>query len=280
MITKRELRELSIDFRRVSSNLLRSTNENASANIQRFKSFIDSRPFISTIVSKKISDIDFEYTSCFVNENGGWNQIVVPVDEGCHIKAMYDYMSAIIDNGSNVLGAAMSYYHSANKFDDIIQDFIDEAFKALVDFINDSISKEMMLLEEEKVPMQNITQNFNGTNYGTTNVGDVITSTNNVTIGDNEKLYELLSQAMSVMKSIDIDDDIREEVQDDLEVLSEQIQSDTPKKSRVKKAPAGVKDFVEKLATKAVVSASAQAVDNFNWDELVNSAEMFFNSIS
>lgn len=193
---------------------------------------------------------------------------------------MIDYMSAIIDNGSNVLGAAMSYYHSANKFDDIIQDFIDEAFKALVDFINDSISKEMMLLEEEKVPMQNITQNFNGTNYGTTNVGDVITSTNNVTIGDNEKLYELLSQAMSVMKSIDIDDDIREEVQDDLEVLSEQIQSDTPKKSRVKKALAGVKDFVEKLATKAVVSASAQAVDNFNWDELVNSAEMFFNSIS
>ncbi|NCC15936.1 MAG: hypothetical protein EOM28_06245 [Clostridia bacterium] len=279
MITKRELRELSLDFRRISSNLLRSTNETASANIQRFKNFIDSNPFISNIVQKKISNIDYEYTSCFINENGGWNQIVVPVDEACHIKAMYDYMSTIVGNGSNVLGAALSYFHSAKKYDDIIQNFVDDAFKALIDFINDSITKEMMLLEEEKVTIPSITQNFNGTNYGTTNVGSVITSINNVTIGDNEKLFELLSKAISVVKSIDIDDDLREEVQDDLEVLSEQIQSDVPKKSRFKKALIGVKTFVEQLATKAIVSASVQAVDSFDWNELVNAVEVFFNNI-
>ena len=82
------------------------------------------------------------------------------------VKAMYDYLDYIISNGSNILGIAMHYPHSQKKFNEIIQHFLDIAFKPLIDFINDAISKEMILMEEQK-PL-GVTQNI-GTVYGTVN---------------------------------------------------------------------------------------------------------------
>ena len=43
MITYSELRRISLDFRRLSSNFLNSTDDNAATMIQRFKKYIDDQ---------------------------------------------------------------------------------------------------------------------------------------------------------------------------------------------------------------------------------------------
>ena len=167
MITYTELRRLSLDFRRLSSNFLNSTDDTAATMIQRFKKYIDDTPFISGIISDAIGEVDYDWQNCFrQSKHSGWHEIEVPVDEACHVKAMYDYLDYIISNGSNILGIAMHYPHSQKKFNEIIQHFLDIAFKPLIDFINDAISKEMILMEEQK-PL-GVTQNI-GTVYGTVN---------------------------------------------------------------------------------------------------------------
>lgn len=130
MITYTELRRLSLDFRRLSSNFLNSTDDTAATMIQRFKKYIDDTPFISGIISDAIGEVDYDWQNCFrQSEHSGWHEIEVPVDEACHVKAMYDYLDYIISNGSNILGIAMHYPHSQKKFNEIIQHFLDIAFK-------------------------------------------------------------------------------------------------------------------------------------------------------
>ena len=46
MISYRELREISLDFRRLSSNLLNATHETADVQLERFKQYIDTTPFV------------------------------------------------------------------------------------------------------------------------------------------------------------------------------------------------------------------------------------------
>lgn len=99
MITYTELRRLSLDFRRLSSNFLNSTDDTAATMIQRFKKYIDDTPFISGIISDAIGEVDYDWQNCFrQSKHSGWHEIEVPVDEACHVKAMYDYLDYIISN--------------------------------------------------------------------------------------------------------------------------------------------------------------------------------------
>ncbi len=279
MIEKIELRKTSLEFRRVSSNLLKSTTETADVNLERFKKFIDKNEIINVIINEKVANTDFDYQSCFVFESGYERQIIVPVDESDHIKAMYDYLNFIIESKSSVLSISLGYYNSSRKYDDYIQSFLDKAFKSLIDFVNDSITNEMIMLDDGGAPMQNITQNFNGTNYGTTNVGNNISSVNNVSVGESDKLIELLQQAINLVKSVEVNDEEFVEFADDLDVLHEQIQSDAPKKSRVKKALANIQVFAGKLTSQLYDEASNKVLESFNWDTLIETVRSFIEKI-
>ena len=49
-----ELRKLSLEFRRLSSNLLNSTDDTADINLSRFLKFINGNELISGIIQDKI----------------------------------------------------------------------------------------------------------------------------------------------------------------------------------------------------------------------------------
>lgn len=65
MNTYKELREISLNFRRLSSNFLNSRDGDANILIQRFKNYIDETPFISDLITRTISGIDYDYHECF-----------------------------------------------------------------------------------------------------------------------------------------------------------------------------------------------------------------------
>ena len=149
-----ELRKLSLEFRRLSSNLLNSTDDTADINLSRFLKFIDGNELILGFIKDKISDVDYDFKKCYAIGCSGWADFNPPEDEACHIKAQYDYLLFINNEDKvNVRGQAMRYCWSSRKINDNIQSFLDMAFKPLIDFINDYLSMEMIIFDEEEKTM-------------------------------------------------------------------------------------------------------------------------------
>ena len=97
------LRKLSLEFRRLSSNLLNSTDDTADINLSRFLKFIDGNELIFGIIQDKISGVDYDFKECYDIGSDDWADYTPPVDEACHIKAQYDYLNFINNENNMVL---------------------------------------------------------------------------------------------------------------------------------------------------------------------------------
>lgn len=280
MITYTELRKISLEFRRLSSNLLRSSRDDSDVSLARFMKYIEATPFIYDAIHNTIDNVDFDFKQCFLIEGTGWHGINIPEDEACHLKAQYDYMIFILNEDKrSVSNEAFKYPHSSNHWSDIIQEFLDDAVKPMIDYINDVISTEMIVIEEEeKKAAPSIVQNI-GNNYGTLNAQGTgsIVSTNNTSIVIND-INELLSKIILSIDGItDVSNKDRESVKDDLESIQEQINSPEPKKSRMQKALAGIKKFAGDFSMKLAVTLAAGAVTGADWNLLIQKLEQFIS---
>lgn len=60
-----ELRKLSLEFRRISSNFLNSTDDTADVNLSRFVNFITENEILKNYISDKIKDSELLLTISF-----------------------------------------------------------------------------------------------------------------------------------------------------------------------------------------------------------------------
>lgn len=273
-----ELRKLSLEFRRLSSNLLNSTNDTADINISRFLKFIDGNELISEIIQDKISGVDYDFKECYDIGSADWADYTPPVDEACHIKAQYDYLNFINnENTVNVRSQAMNYCWSDNNINTVIQNFLEIAFKLLIDFINDQLSIEMIVLDEEAKTMGGNTyiQNIKTVNGSASQQNSGVITTYNTT-NDTSSMLELIDKLLASLPEIQgVNTEEIENVKDDLEMVQEQLKTDNPKKSRIGKALAGIKKFVSDFSMKLAVTLAAEAVTGADWGVLLRKLENF-----
>lgn len=273
-----ELRKLSLEFRRLSSNLLNSTNDTADINISRFLKFIDGNELISEIIQDKISGVDYDFKECYDIGSADWADYTPPVDEACHIKAQYDYLNFINnENTVNVRSQAMNYCWSDNNINTVIQNFLEIAFKLLIDFINDQLSIEMIVLDEEAKTMGGNTyiQNIETVNGSASQQNSGVITTYNTT-NDTSSMLELIDKLLASLPEIQgVNTEEIENVKDDLEMVQEQLKTDNPKKSRIGKALAGIKKFVSDFSIKLAVTLAAGAVTGADWGVLLRKLENF-----
>jgi cell division protein ZapA (FtsZ GTPase activity inhibitor) len=273
-----ELRKLSLEFRRLSSNLLNSTNDTADINISRFLKFIDGNELISEIIQDKISGVDYDFKECYDIGSADWADYTPPVDEACHIKAQYDYLNFINnENTVNVRSQAMNYCWSDNNINTVIQNFLEIAFKLLIDFINDQLSIEMIVLDEEAKTMGGNTyiQNIKTVNGSASQQNSGVITTYNTT-NDTSSMLELIDKLLASLPEIQgVNTEEIENVKDDLEMVQEQLKTDNPKKSRIGKALAGIKKFVSDFSMKLAVTLAAGAVTGADWGVLLRKLENF-----
>ena len=248
-----DYRKASLKFRRLSSKMLITTYEEGNLHLIRLKRFMDSDKIIKKIISEKISNIKFDYKSNdFISlEDGYWAQINPPIDEDTHMKAIYDYLTDMTKEEVDLRGIASKFHHESNKYTDKVRNYIEIVFKPLADYIVGVLSEEMMYLENKNDKCAGIVVNQTiGNNYGANNFAQGnITSNNTVNVGTDEKenIKSLIVEISRMLKDINIDTDIKEDVIDELEVIQEQIESETPKPRRIKKACEGISTFITKL---------------------------------
>lgn len=241
-------RKVSQSFRRLSSNMLKTDYNDGNIQLIRFRKFIQENELINNIIQEKIRDIDYDYKGNFIVEDDSWSSISIPIDDGEHIKAMYDYLIDITNEEEDIRWRAQKFSRSSGskKWNDIIREYLDKAFKPLVDFIVDSLSMEMIGMENIKQETH-IHQNINK-NYGTASIAQGnIESVNNVTLNDLKDVKELVESIKDLIIKEEIDEEIKEEVVDDLETIEQEINSENPKHVKIRKAWYGVKSFISKI---------------------------------
>ena len=272
------LRKLSLEFRRLSSNLLNSTDDTADINLSRFLKFINGNELISGIIQDKISGVDYDFKKCYTIGCSGWADYNPPEDEACHIKAQYDYLNFINnENTVNVRSQAMNYCWSDKKINTIIQNFLDMAFKPLIDFINDQLSMEMIAYDEEEKAMGGNTyiQNIETVNGSASQQNSGVINTYNTT-NDTSSMLELIDKLLASLPEIQgVDEEEIENVKDDLEMVQEQLKTDNPKKNRIGKALVGIKKFAGDFSMKLAVTLAAGAVTGADWGMLLQQLENF-----
>ena len=273
-----ELRKLSLEFRRLSSNLLNSTDDTADINLSRFLKFIDGNELISKFLEEKISGVDYDFKKCYTIGYSGWADFNPPEDEASHIKAQYDYLSYINNEDKiNVRGQAMQYCWSSKKINDKIQNFLDMAFKPLIDSINDYLSMEMIICDEEAKAISGNTyiQNIETVNGSASQQNSGVINTYN-TANDMNSMVVLIDKLLASLSEIQgVDSDEIENVKDDLEMIQEQLKSDAPKKNRIGKALVGIKKFVGEFSMKLAVTLAAGAVTGTDWNILLQQLENY-----
>lgn len=276
----KQLKLLSLDFRRKSSQLLNSDQHDADVNLCRFVDFIENTPMLHNIVHDVVDVTEFDFKECFLIDGGSWIGIQVPIDEKKHIKAMYDYANYIANSETeSIVYQAQRYPCSSSKWSEIIQNYLNDAIKPLIDFINDSISKEIILMQQEENAVS-MTQNI-----GTVNGNVVQQQHGNVNITNqtgisSEDLNGLIEKIMVSLPEIkDVDTEEVDSVKDDLESLQEQIQSPTPKKNRMQKALNGVQKFFSDFGMKVAVTVAAKVVTSQDWTALIQQAQLFIGNL-
>lgn len=277
-----ELRKLSLEFRRISSNFLNSVDDNADVNLSRFLKFINENELIKSFIEQKISGVEYDFKECFGFGVNGWASFNPPEDESCHIKALYDYLMFIHnDNNVNVERQAMRYCWSNRKINVIIQNFIDMAFKPLIDFINDQLSMEMIVLDEE--------DKTNGSNTFIQNI-ETVNGSANQQINGTINTYNTFENVEGILNTIDklfmslseiksICSDDKDDVKDDLEVVQEQLKLQSPKKKRLSKALEGIKRFVKEFSMELGVSLATTAINVTDWNFLIQQVEQFIEKL-
>lgn len=276
----KQLKLLSLDFRRKSSQLLNSDQHDVDVNLCRFVDFIESTPLLNNIVHSVVDVTDFDFKECFLIDGGSWIEIQVPIDENKHIKAMYDYANYIANSeNESIEYQARRYPCSSKKWSEMIQNYLNDAIKPLIDFINDSISKEIILVQQEG-NVVSMTQNIETVNGNVVQQQRGKVNITNQTGIPGEDLKDLIEKIMASLPEIkDVDTEEVDSVKDDLESLQEQIQSPTPKKNRMQKALNGVQKFFNDFGMKVAVTVAAKVVTSQDWTALIQQAQLFIGNL-
>lgn len=273
MLDIKEYKKISLDFRRVSSNFLRTEYTNQDIPLQRFYSYIEKESTIKNIILNKIDGVDYDFHDCFGKDEFGRSYIDIPLDEEKHIKAMYDYLSYIVENNVSLYSLSMDFPCGSKKITDYLQNFIDLAFKPLIDYIQDELSKLMIMVEEEKMGID-MSNNQGVINYAKDN--SVIKSDNVINHNTLEEIANVIESIKDTIKNVDIDKDEKDNVLDDIEVVQEQLQCSVEKPARLRKAFNNIKTFLTNSAL--LTGAGITLAENIN--ELVTIVQPFIDKIA
>ena len=92
-----DLRKISFEFRRVSSDMLNSITDDNNVYLIKFREFIDDNKIIKDYIDSKIKYSNIDWKKSFIEEDCGYKSVIIPQNKNDHIKAMYDYLVVMTD---------------------------------------------------------------------------------------------------------------------------------------------------------------------------------------
>lgn len=242
----KEYRKASYAFKEVAYDMLNTDDNDGNIQLIRFRRFIQETELINNLIQEEIKDIDYDYKGNFIVEDGDWLNISIPVDKRMHIKAMYDYLIDLTNSNDDIGFIALLFCRGSGDPSSMNRKYLKKVFEPLVNFIRRSLEMEMIEMENTKQETH-IHQNINQ-NYGTASIAQgSIESVNHVKLNDAMEIKGIIDSFKELIMKEEIDEELREGVMYDLEDIEQEIERDTPKLGRVKRAWKRIQDFMSKL---------------------------------
>lgn len=145
----RELRKISFEFRRISSDMLNSISDDNNAYLIKFRNFIDDTKIIKEFIDSRVKYSTIDWSKSFIEEDFGFKSVIIPTNQNDHIKAMYDYLLVMTDGNKSLNGEAFDFHLGRCKVNERIQFYLNRVFLPLVHYINDFLIGEMLFLDEK-----------------------------------------------------------------------------------------------------------------------------------
>lgn len=239
-ISLTELKKIDVEFRRRASRLLRTQYGNELRDLSRFMNYIDNEPFIKEFIDRNNQE---EFDIKYIIDNTEWRELYdIPIEVDREIAWVYQFLKYCQQTNLDLWRIAGSYA-SGKHIQDMIDGFCQQVINPFVNHILayfEEVMIEMGHDDNAKVKIE--IKSGNGqvnvaTDYSTIN------AVNNVNMATNDikSIIELTEKIMEMLKNDNtIDTAIKDTLVDDIEIIKEQIESDTPKPTRIKKALASI----------------------------------------
>ena len=148
-MTKKELRKISLQFRTLSSQMLKVNSQEEITFLQAFYNFITDTPFIHDyILSCHHNEYDFEsvYTRMHYRE-----RLILPVEQEDLIDFEYQLIQFVL-NGKRELFFYGESYTSSNKFADMITAFMRKVIEPFVVALRSYLELSLIDAVEYELP--------------------------------------------------------------------------------------------------------------------------------
>ena len=121
-----DLRKISFEFRRVSSDMLNSITDDNNVYLIKFREFIDDNKIIKDYIDSKVKYSNIDWQKSFIEED----------------------LVVMTDRNKSLNGEAFNFHLGRCKVNERIQFYLNRVFLPLIHYINDYLIEEMISLKE------------------------------------------------------------------------------------------------------------------------------------
>lgn len=227
-ISKQELQKISLQFRTLSSRLLRTDSLSAIDNLKRLINYIDTVPLINKFI-KDNHVCDFDIPKVLHDKQSTYgNRFEIPIEKSKEISFTYQLLSYAANNHANYFAlswgyADRSFNNNADRFNEIVVN----------PFINHIISYfEEIMIDSGMHENSNKVFHFHGPNNGQMNFSYDSSNMNAAMTVNSaaEDISKLVNNILEAIKTEKIPLEEKEELTESIEAINEEISSVKPKK--------------------------------------------------
>lgn len=238
---KKELKNVSRDFRTVSSRLLNCNFSDFDNNLKRFFLYIEKEPIIKDYITNCIDDEkNYNIEQEITEVSGSFGQAIFDtyLDEDEEISFTYQLVKYICENSICYRTYTMGYT-SSRKFQDMTKGFAERVLLPFINYIDrylERIFTEMGFDEDIKY---NITVNGGQVNISKDN------SILNATQINFDNIDEAIIKLKSALKENKVDEKIQTEIIENAEAIQEEIKKEKPRTGLLKSLLNGLQESVK-----------------------------------
>ena len=225
------LKNLSRDFRLVASRLLRTDNESADSDLERFINFVEGSEVLYNFVEDQARKFDLNNPSYEIKreQRGHSDRYVIPTSLEGEIACTWGLLLGIHKADKPLLQYALGYANFSGKYQDHIDGFNKSVVNPFVNRLNNYLSS---LMEEANEGQTNTaTVNISGGTFGQFNLAQQASTINAINNqGSTEQDLEKSAKALlEALKEAKLSDEHKEELEEAASFAIEQVSSNKPK---------------------------------------------------
>lgn len=259
-LNKKDLRKIMYDFNSISNRLMQADFHDYNSILKKFLMFISNTEIINEFI-KDCGNCEFNLEEEFSQIQNSYGNLTFTLGETVHEEVcnVFAYLNFINDNDIDICDRIAMGYSGSTKYQDMVKGFNDRVVYVLIRHIEGYLTKIGIDMGVDEKNTFNITVKNGQVNIANDN--STLIAYNNISFDPNE-LNKLILNVKKISQKEQLTSDDEEQLNCNLEVISEELKSKQPRKSFIKTAVEGIKMIKGTAEFAAAVTTLIQFVQS------------------